>query len=53
MGSFALQDHALVDDVEHLEEGHVRTDVRGVVRDELPFGLRVFLPPDVERELHL
>ena len=43
----ALADEALVDDVEHLQERHVRRDVGRVVGDEPPLALAVLLPPDV------
>jgi hypothetical protein len=49
----ALLDQALVDDVEHLEKRHLRADVGRLVRDEAALGLRVLLPPDFERDLHL
>ena len=49
----ALLDQALVDDVEHLEERHVRADVGRLVGDEAARRLRVLLPPDLERDLHL
>ena len=40
IGSSPLRDQSLVDDVEHLEEGHVGRDVLGDVVDELPGGVR-------------
>ncbi len=49
----ALPDQPLVDDVEHLEEGHLLVDVAGLVGDEAARGFRVLLAPDLESDLHL
>ena len=50
---FALEGEGLVEDVEHLEKGHLGIDVGRLVGDEAAFRLRVLLPPDLERDLHL
>jgi hypothetical protein len=49
----ALRDQALVDDVEHLQERHVRADVGRVVGDERARGPPIFLAPYFERDLHV
>jgi hypothetical protein len=43
---FAAPRQIFVDDVEHLQEGHVVADLSGFVCDELPWRVRVLLPPD-------
>ena len=45
-GVLALADEILVDDVEHLEEGHVRRDVPGDVIDHTARLVLRRLPPD-------
>jgi hypothetical protein len=52
-GLFAARLELVVDDVEHLQEGHVRVDIVGVVADEFAIGVRAALSPDFEGELHL
>src|SRR4029077_1523646 len=42
----------LVDDVEHLEERHVRADLARVVLLELARGFCIRLTPDMERDVH-
>jgi hypothetical protein len=44
---------ALVDDVEHLEEGHVGTDVRRLIADHPSGRGDAGLSPDVEGNSHL
>src|SRR5262249_62122062 len=50
---FALLDQPFVDDVEHLEKGHVRRDMVGGVIDELPARVWSSLAPDSQVEFHL
>src|SRR5439155_10316423 len=45
-------DELLVQDVEHLQEGHVGGDALRLIGDEAPLVPGVLLPPDVKRELH-
>ena len=45
-------DQPLVDDVEHLQEGHVGVEVRGLVGLHLAWGAGAGLPPDAEGEFH-
>ena len=47
-----LRDQPLVHDIEHLEEAHVRTDVRGGIVDDVAGSVRAGLSPDVQREGH-
>jgi hypothetical protein len=42
----------LVDHIEHLQEGHVRVEVRGLVTLELAGGGGVLLAPDLELNFH-
>ena len=48
----ALRDQPFVDDVEHLEEGHVGRDVLGRVVDEPPRAFGPGLPPDFQMDAH-
>jgi hypothetical protein len=48
----ALRDEILVQDVQHLEEGHVLVGV-DLVPHEAARVLRVLLPPDVEGQPHV
>src|SRR5438105_768515 len=48
----ALDNEPLVHDVEHLQKGHVRTDVSRRVGDERSFRVRRRLPPHMKREIH-
>ena len=48
----ALGVELLVEDVEHLEEGHVRADVRDPVGDEAPRVVGSGLAPDLEGQVH-
>src|SRR5947208_2465451 len=50
---FAAIDQLLVDDVEHLEKGHVRADVLRLVGDQAAAGARALLAPHPERQVHL
>jgi hypothetical protein len=43
---------ALIDYVEHLEEGHVRADVSRVVSDHLARRVGTCLSPDMKGEIH-
>jgi hypothetical protein len=45
-GFLALQDELLVDDIEHLEEGHVRGNVASLVFLELARCVGASLTPD-------
>ena len=47
-----LRDKPLVDDIEHLEEGHVRRDMVGRVVHQPPLRLRSRLPPDPQVNSH-
>ena len=49
----AARDEFLVHHVEHLQEGHVRDDVPGLVGLEPAGGVRVLLPPNFESQVHL
>src|SRR5712691_3039444 len=49
----AAVDQLLVDDVEHLEKGHVRADALRLVGDEAAAGVRALLAPYPERQVHL
>jgi hypothetical protein len=44
----AFQDQPFIDDVEHLQEGHMLVDVSRLIRDELTAVGRVGLSPDVQ-----
>jgi hypothetical protein len=48
----AFGDQGLVHDIEHLQEGHIRTDIAGLIPDETAFVMGVFLPPHVKSEMH-
>ena len=49
----AVEDEPLVEDVEHLEERHVRGHVVDVVGDQAALGVRGRLPPDPQGDSHL
>jgi hypothetical protein len=49
---FAAGDQILVDDVEHLQKGHVRRNVLGFVGDEAAAVVRTRLAPDLQGEVH-
>ena len=51
-GLFALLDQILVQDVEHLEEGHLRQHVFDRVVDELALLGTAGLPPDLQVNRH-
>jgi hypothetical protein len=51
-GILALLNEALVQDIDHFEEGHVFADVGRVVADHATFVLLVFLSPDMKCEFH-
>src|SRR6476660_2108566 len=51
-GVRALGDEALIEDIEHLEKGHVLADVGNVVADHTAGILGIFLAPDVKSEVH-
>src|SRR2546426_807820 len=48
----AAIDQLLVDDVEHLEKGHVRADVLRLVGDQAAAGAPALLAPHPERQGH-
>ncbi len=52
-GIFALGNKAFVDNVEHLEEGHVLVDVGSIVTDHAALILGILLAPDVKNKFHL
>ena len=51
-GLFTHLDQPLVQDVEHLQKGHVLGDVRQVVGAEFAPGIGTRLPPHLQREIH-
>ena len=51
-GALALFLEPLVENVEHLEKREVGADVVDFVALEAPFGVALFLPPDLEMEAH-
>ena len=48
----AFGNQALVDDVEHLEEGHIRRDLFDDVVDELAVSSRAGLTPHLQEDTH-
>src|SRR5262249_14961519 len=48
---FAAPRQVFIDDVEHLQEGHVRADLPGLVGAELSWSGRVLLPPDSQCQI--
>ena len=44
-------DQALVHDIEHLEERHVRADVAGLIADKPPLGAAFLLAPDTQGQV--
>jgi hypothetical protein len=50
---FAAQHEVFVEDVEHLQERHVRADVVDRVGDHGAVGVGAFLAPDAHGELHV
>ena len=49
---FALCDQVFVQDIEHLEERHVRIHFRVLIADHPALLVRTLLPPDVKNEPH-
>ena len=49
----ALLQEAVVHDVEHFEKGGIRRNVSRLRSHEFALGFAVFLPPNLELEVHL
>ena len=50
---FAAQQELLIYDVEHFEERSIWRNIGRLVVDETTLRLSIFLPPDLEFEVHL
>jgi hypothetical protein len=51
-GDATARRELLIDDIEHLEEGHMLRDVGRAIRFETAFLRRGVLPPDVQCQVH-
>jgi hypothetical protein len=52
-GILALLDQPLIQHVQHFEKRHVLVHAGNLIANHAPPVLRIFLPPDVERQFHL
>jgi hypothetical protein len=48
----AFGNQFLVYHIEHFQEGHIWTDIPGLIPDETAFVMGVLLTPHVKREIH-